>query len=290
ITNSKILVIGAGGLGCEILKNLVLSQFTQIECIDMDIIDLSNLNRQFLFRDKDIGNSKSKVATTYINTKFKTNITGHFNKIQDMSDSFYLKFDFIICGLDNIQAREWINLKLIQLSHLKIIPWIDGGTEGFQGSVKLIIPSVNACFKCYSKLLPPKTTYPLCTLATTPRLPEHCIEYALQLQWPKLNPNKQFNADDSEMLEELYQMSLKRSDEFGIKGVTKSLTLGVVKNIIPSIASTNAIISSICVNEAFKFITCVSPTMNGENLYYNGSIGLNLFVDKYDKLENCEHC
>ena len=135
LAQAKILVIGAGGLGCELLKNLATSGFKDLTVIDMDTIDLSNLNRQFLFRTGDIGKSKAQVAAKFIMERIPSvQVDSHFCKIQDFDADFYSQFTLIICGLDSVEARRWMNATIVNLydeedpSTLK--PLIDGGTEG----------------------------------------------------------------------------------------------------------------------------------------------------------------
>ncbi|KAA1120955.1 hypothetical protein PGTUg99_022189 [Puccinia graminis f. sp. tritici] len=131
----KILVIGAGGLGCEILQNLALLGFADIHVIDMDTIDISNLNRQFLFREQDIGQPKAEVAAKFITARVpKVKVTPHYCKIQDKDDAFYMMFNLVVCGLDSVEARRWINATLVNLvdpeNPESLKPLIDGGTEG----------------------------------------------------------------------------------------------------------------------------------------------------------------
>ena len=293
LKTSKILVIGAGGLGCEILKNLALTGFKNIDIIDMDTIDLSNLNRQFLFRQNDIGKSKAEIATNFILERSDDpdlKINPYFGKIQDKPIEYYRQFQVIISGLDSVEARRWINATLVSLvDDDTLIPLIDGGTEGFRGQSRVIIPTLTLCFECSLDLLSPKVTYPVCTIANTPRLPEHCIEWASQMAWAREFPGKKFDADDPEQVEWMYQTALRRANEFNIEGVTKSLTLGVVKNIIPAIASTNAIIAASCCNEAFKLVTNSNPILNNY-MMYTGDDSIHTYTYEYSKKSNCPVC
>jgi ubiquitin-activating enzyme E1 C len=243
----KILVIGAGGLGCELLKCLGLMGFKDIHVIDMDTIDISNLNRQFLFRITDVGKPKAQVAADFIHQRLDCTITPHYARIQDFSDEFYQQFSMVVCGLDSVDARRWINQKLISLYDPEdpstLIPMIDGGTEGFKGQSRLIVPHQTACYECSLDMQTKPRTFPMCTIAHTPRLPEHCIQWAATIQFPLEFPTTKLDGDHPDHLIFVYQTALKRANEFHIPGVTYTLTQGVVKNIIPAIASTNAIIA-----------------------------------------------
>ncbi|VDN24590.1 unnamed protein product [Gongylonema pulchrum] len=204
------------GLGCELLKDLALSGFQKLEVIDMDTIELSNLNRQFLFRENDVGKSKAEVAAAFINKR--------------ISECNVSLVDFDADGNPS-----------------GIIPLIDGGTEGFKGNSRVILPTMTACIECTIDLYPPQVNFPMCTIANTPRLPEHCIEYVKVLQWPADKPfnGAALDTDNPEHVEWVLQAALERASKYRISGVDLRLTRGVLKRIIPAVASTNAIIAGI---------------------------------------------
>lgn len=105
-----------------------------------------------------------------------------------------MQFSLVICGLDSIEARRWINATLINMvddeNPESLKPLIDGGTEGFKGQARVIIPGVTSCYECSLDMLNKPTAFPICTIANTPRLPEHCIEWASVLEWPKARGGK----------------------------------------------------------------------------------------------------
>lgn len=300
LSDMKILVVGAGGLGCELLKDLAMMGFVDIHVIDCDTIDLSNLNRQFLFRTKDVGRSKAIVAAEFINNRVPgCRVVGHESRIEDKPSSFYTQFNVIVCGLDAIEPRMWLNQMVFGLlqpladgSCEQIIPVVDGGTEGFKGNARVIIPSLDyACMDCTRDLYPPRVTFPLCTLTNRPRLPEHCIEYTKLVLWSEQNPfgNVPLDGDDPVHLQWVYDKSMDRAQEFGIEGVTYRLTQGVVKHIIPAVASTNSVIASACITEVFKLLTDCAPLMNNY-FVFNDSSGIYSYTYKAERKPNCTVC
>ena len=166
----------------------------------------------------------------------------HVGKVQDKDADFYSRFNVVCSGLDNVEARRWLNAMLVGLAEVddegnvidpsQIIPMVDGGTEGFRGQARVIIPRFTSCPSVRST--PSRRSGRiLCTIAETPRLPEHCISYAQLVEWPKTN-QRAIDTDSPDDMKWLFDVASKRASKFNIEGVTYMKTMGVVKNIIPA--------------------------------------------------------
>ena len=178
IQNAKVLVVGAGGIGCELLKNLVMGGFADIEVIDLDTIDVSNLNRQFLFRPQHVSKSKSAIARESV-LRFNPDVkiqAHHGNVKSDEFDvDFFKRFSVVLNALDNVSARRHVNRLCLAAG----VPLIEAGSTGYIGQVYTIRKNDTECYDCRPK--PTQKKYPICTIRSTPEKPVHCIVWGKEL-------------------------------------------------------------------------------------------------------------
>ncbi|XP_053281993.1 SUMO-activating enzyme subunit 2 [Pleuronectes platessa] len=189
LATCKVLVVGAGGIGCELLKNLVLTGFKNIEVIDLDTIDVSNLNRQFLFQKKHVGKSKAQVAKeSALQFCPSANIVAYHDSVMnaDYNVEFFRKFILVMNALDNRAARNHVNRMCLAAD----IPLIESGTAGYLGQVTVIKKGMTECYECQPK--PTQKTFPGCTIRNTPSEPIHCIV------WAKFLFNQLFGEEDAD--------------------------------------------------------------------------------------------
>ena len=184
--NLNIFMIGAGALGCEYLKNFALMGISCNEkdknniltVTDNDAIELSNLNRQFLFNNEDIGKFKSVISckkakniNKNLNVKPLKLLLNEESK-QIFNDNFWEKQDIIISAVDNNSVRKFIDT--FCTFYNKIL--IDAGTEGVKANSDIYIPNKTICLNDLD--FESKKIIPMCTLKNFPTEIEHCIEWS----------------------------------------------------------------------------------------------------------------
>lgn len=145
LRNSKILVAGCGALGNEIVKNLAMLGVGYICVADMDNVEKSNLSRSVLFRKEDEGKPKAEVICRRAKEVNDEISIKYFNgNIYNLGLGIFRSFDLIIGGLDNREARLFINQSCWKINR----PWIDGAIEVLTGVARMFVPPEGACYEC----------------------------------------------------------------------------------------------------------------------------------------------
>jgi adenylyltransferase/sulfurtransferase len=144
LSAARVLVVGAGALGNEIVKNLALVGVGHITIVDMDTIERSNLARCIFFRESDEGMAKSEVLAREVR-RLNSEIDTVFYTcpVQELGDAFIADFTLVIAGLDNREARVWLGSAVRRIGKV----WIDAAIEGLMGSVQTFTPD-GPCYAC----------------------------------------------------------------------------------------------------------------------------------------------
>ena len=140
-------MIGAGALGNEVCKNLLLSGYQKISIVDMDKIVKSNLNRCIFFADEDAEKSRYKakvIAEKLVKIEPKVRVKYYTRKIEEMGENFISSYSMVLGCVDNVAARLHVNANC----YANEIPYIDGATHGQIGKVQVIMPPHTSCLEC----------------------------------------------------------------------------------------------------------------------------------------------
>lgn len=160
LNNAKVLVVGAGGLGCPAIVYLAAAGIGKIGVADMDVVDLSNLQRQILHTTQDIGKKKVESVKEKINAlNPDVKLITYTEKLTSRNAREIIKdFDIVIDGSDNFPARYLINDACV--FERKVL--IFGAVFRFEGQVTTIIPNETPCYRCIFPNPPPQGMVPSC--------------------------------------------------------------------------------------------------------------------------------
>jgi ubiquitin-activating enzyme E1 len=188
LANVNEFLVGAGAIGCEMLKNwamigLATGPKGKISVTDMDSIEKSNLNRQFLFRSGDVGKLKSDCAAHAVqamNPELKGKIVTLRDRVGPdtehvFNEEFWEELDGVTNALDNVDARTYVDRRCVFFRK----PLLESGTLGTKGNTQVILPRLTESYS--SSQDPPEQSFPMCTLRSFPNRIEHTIAWARDL-------------------------------------------------------------------------------------------------------------
>lgn len=183
LASQRYFIVGAGAIGCELLKNFAMMGMCSgasgmLYVTDMDTIERSNLNRQFLFRDRDIGQLKATTAAAAVKKMNPLlNIKAHEDRVGPdtenvYNDDFFESLNGVANALDNVEARIYMDRRCVYYRK----PLLESGTLGTKGNVQVVVPFLTESYG--SSHDPPEKSIPICTLKNFPNAIEHTLQWA----------------------------------------------------------------------------------------------------------------
>jgi molybdopterin/thiamine biosynthesis adenylyltransferase len=250
VKNSRVLIVGVGGLGCEIAKNLTMLGVGHLDLVDLDIIEHSNLNRQLLFAGAKMGESKAVVAAEKLK-EINPNITikAYHTSLERLQPIIYQKADVVIGGLDSMNARLNLNSHCIRFGK----PLVDGGVSGYHGHMYTVFPYINACYECNPIPVGESDEMAACTVVGIPRKRIHCVfkgDMAFKEKFDR-DPNPKNVKDIAFIQKEANTLVEKHNFP---PHFTKSDIIQIIDRHDPGIITINALISAMESHEAIKII------------------------------------
>ena len=159
LKRAKVVIAGAGGLGSPISIYLAAAGIGKIVLVDKDVVELSNLNRQILHWERDVGSRKALSALEKLQKMNSDIIVEAATEILDEENVFGLvgDADLIIDAMDNFSSRYLLNKAALD----RKIPFIHGAIHGFHGQATTVLPGRTACLRCIFPEAPPPETFPV---------------------------------------------------------------------------------------------------------------------------------
>lgn len=157
---TKILVVGVGGLGCPASLVLAEAGVETLGLMDPDKVELSNLHRQILFSDKDLGQPKVEAAAAYLKKHYSQTRTVLLPEpfSAQNAEKTLSQYDLVIDGLDRLEKKFTLNDWCVKLGK----PFVHAGVVKFEGQVLPVLPGQTACLRCLIPKIPPPFAMPTC--------------------------------------------------------------------------------------------------------------------------------
>ncbi|WNY26702.1 Molybdopterin-synthase adenylyltransferase [Methanolapillus ohkumae] len=252
LQNSRVFIAGAGGLGSPVATYLVAAGVGQITLLDFDAVDATNLNRQFLHHEKDIGKNKAFSGKEKLSSQnpdililpVTEKLTA--NNVADLVNNS----EIIVDALDNDETRQI----LAKFAHDRKIPYFHAAVYGFSGQVSVFLPGGGPCF--------------FCAFPESELLPEPLLESSLK------------SVSDSDS-----GSNIDSGSNFNSGSNSKCETA----EKFPIVGSVCGVVGSMEANEVIKYITQKGELATGKLLIWDGLIN-SLDILEIPKEENCPVC